>query len=124
MGIEDDLRTLIADSAVLDIPIYARYFPCGLPESVMVQRAGGYPIKAGIRRAGHIVTVMSASPDMARAAINLRTARDALITSIPADIGEAHYYTARALGDGMVRRKTARGEVYVDYVEMEVMASL
>ena len=67
---------------------------------------------------------MSASPDHTRAAINLRTARDALITSIPADIGEVHYYTARALGDGMVRRKTTRGEVYIEYVELEVMASL
>lgn len=123
MGIEDDLRTIIADSSVLDVPVYARYFPCDLPEAVMVQRAGGFPIKAGIRKAGHIITVMSASPDHTRAAINLRTARDALITSIPADIGEVHYYTARALGDGMVRRKTARGEVYVDYVELEVMAS-
>ena len=123
MGIEDDLRTLIADSAVLDIPVYARYFPCDLPESVMVQRAGGYPIKAGIRRAGHIITVMSASSDITRAAINLPVARDALITAIPADIGEVHYYIARARGDGTVKRKTAHGEVYVDYVEMEVVSS-
>lgn len=123
MGIEDDLRTIIADSSVLDVPVYARYFPSDLPDSVMVQRAGGHAIKSGIHKASHIITVMSASQDQRVASIRLRLARDTLITSIPADIGTVHYYTATALGDGMVRRKTARGEVYITYVELEVLSS-
>ena len=54
----------------------------------------------------------------------LRTARDALITNLPWTSASTHYYTARSLADGSLKRKALNGPRYIEYVDMEVVASL
>lgn len=119
--IEDDVRAIITGS--VDVPIYPRLIPSELPECVTVQYAGGRPVKAGIRKAVHIITLLAVSRDRQTAADRLRRVRNTLITSMPQDLGGIHYYTATALGDGSLRRKTASGPVYIEYTDLEVLSS-
>ena len=121
--IEDDLRDIIAD-AIPGIAVYSRQIPMDLPECVCVQEIGGSYVKGGIRRAAQRITVMAVSTCKATAENRLREARDALITCIPATVGGTHYYTAKSLADGSVKKKAARGPAYIEYVDMEVVASL
>lgn len=119
--IEDDVRTIISGS--VDVPVYPRLIPSELPECVAVQYAGGRPVKAGIRRAVHIITLLAVSKDRQVASDRLRQVRNTLITSMPAELGDIHYYTAIALGDGSLRRKTTAGPVYIEYTDLEVLSS-
>lgn len=115
------MRAII--NGTVDVPIYPRLIPSELPECIAVQYAGGRPVKAGIRRAVHIVTLLAVSRNRQAAADRLRQVRNALITSMPAEIGDTHYYTAIALGDGSLRRKTTAGPVYIEYTDLEVLSS-
>ena len=118
--IEDDLRILMGSIA---IPVYSRAIPLRADECISVQIAGGTPIMAGIRRASHTVTILSASRSKSNAMRNLAIARDFLITHIPADINGTHYYTATAVGDGSTQSRQANG-LFIEFCDMEVIASL
>ena len=121
--IEDDLRELIG-SELPGYSVYSRIIPIDLPQCIVVQEGAGQPSTASIRRATHRVTMMAVSQDKGTAANMLRTARDALIPGIPWTSATTHYYTARAMADGSVRRKALNGPRYIEYVDMEVVASL
>lgn len=121
--IEDDLRDMIADQ-LPGVPVYSRLIPLNLPECIVVQELGGEPSTAGIRRATHRVAVMAISASQRYAQDILRSARDILITGIPADRSGTHYYIARALADGHMARRTPAGPKYIESVDMEVVASL
>lgn len=118
--IEDDLRELMEPIAT---PVYSRVIPLRIDEALSVQVLGGHPIKAGIRRASHTVTILSASRSKANAMRNLAIARDFLITHIPADINGTHYYTATTLGDGSTQSRVVNG-LFIEFCDMEVVASL
>ena len=118
--IEDDLRLLMQSIAT---PVYSRLLPMRVDEALAVQVSGGYPIKAGIRRASHTVTLLSASRSKANAMRNLAIARDFLITHLPADINGTHYYTATTVGDGSTQSREVNGR-YIEFCDMEVVASL
>lgn len=118
--IEDDLRILMESIA---IPVYSRTIPLRADECLSVQAVGGTPISAGIRRASHTVTILSASRSKSDAMRNLAIARDFLITHIPADINGTHYYTAVPTGDGSTQSRQANG-LFVEFCDMEVVASL
>ena len=118
--IEDDLRLLMQSIAT---PVYSRILPLCVDEALAVQAVGGSPIKAGIRRASHTVTILSASRSKANAMRNLAIARDFLITHIPADINGTHYYTAVATGAGSTESRVVNG-LFVEFCDMEVVASL
>ena len=121
--IEDDLRTVIA-GAIPGISVYSRQIPPDLPECVCVQETGGSYLEGGIRRAVQRITVMACSTCKATAEDRLREARNALITGLPRTIGGTHYYLARSPQDGSLKRKAARGPVYIEFADMEVVASL
>lgn len=121
--IEDDLRDIIS-AQLPGVPVYSRLIPLNLPECIVVQELGGSYILGGIRRAAQTITVMAVSTCKATAENRLREARDALITRIPATVGGTHYYTAKSLADGSVKKKAARGPTYIEFVDMEVVASL
>ena len=121
--IEDDLRDIIS-AQLPGVPVYSRLIPLNLPECIVVQELGGTPSTAGIRRATHRVAVMAISASQRYAQDLLRSARDILITGIPADRSGTHYYTAKALADGHMARKTPHGPKYIESVDMEVVASL
>lgn len=121
--IEDDLRGIITGS--MDVPVYSRLIPTALPDCIMVAYAGGRAVKSGIRKARYLVTLYSVSPDRPTASARLRQARDALITALPSTTAAGvHYYYATAINEGGLKRKTSAGPVYLEYVDMEVMASL
>lgn len=120
--IEDDLRGLLADH--FDVDVVARLIPLEMREGIVVQTIGGRSSTAGIRRTYYQISVMGISADMGTASQRMREARDYLIASIPADIGDTHYYTAKALADGKLDFKTVNGPRYVEFVDMEVGASL
>jgi len=119
--IEDDLRLLMQSIA---IPVYSRLIPPRVDEALSVQVSGGYPVKAGIRRASHTVTILSVSRSKANAMRNLAIARDFLITHIPADVNGTHYYTAVPLADGNMLVKSPRGPTYIYHVTLEVVRQL
>lgn len=121
--IEDDLRTLLAES-MPGIRCYSRMIPLELPECITVQEIGGAPSTAGIRRAVHRISVMAISTDQATAQDRLRQARNAIIRGLPADIGGTHYYLATALADGSLKKKALNGPRYIEFTDMEVIASL
>ena len=121
--IEDDLRELIG-SELPGTAVYSRLIPMALPECIVVQSGAGAPTRASIRRAVHRITLMAVSSDEATASSLVHAARDALITGIPYDSASTHYYTARALTDGSLRRKAYDGPRYIMSVDMEVVASL
>lgn len=118
--IEDDLRTLLAGE--LDVAVYSRLFPIGMPESVMVQEIGGRSSTAGIRRNYRTISVMACSASRDAAGERMREARDILVRSIPADINGTHYYTAVPQADGSLWMKAERK--YVAYVDIEVGCSI
>lgn len=120
--IEDDLRGLLAEE--MDVDVYARLIPLGMPECVMVQEIGGHLVNSGIRRTSHTVTVMACSSNQATAVQRMKDARDLLTTGIPATIGGTHYYTAVPLADGSLKMKSVSGPKYVEFVDMTVEASL
>ncbi len=121
--IEDSLREIIA-AGFTTAPVYARLLPLPMPECVCVQVTGGRTVSAGIRRTRHAVTLMACSSDRGTAASLLREARNVLITSVPSDNDGVHFYTATALADGALKRKTPNGPRYVEYCDFEVVASL
>lgn len=121
--IEDDLRELIG-SKLPGKAVYSRLIPLTLPECIVVQANAGTPTTASIRRAIHRITLMAVSEDAGSAAQILRMARDAVITGLPFDSASTHYYTATTLADGSLKRKALNGPRYIEYVEMEVLASL
>lgn len=118
--IEDDLRLLMQSIA---IPVYSRLIPLRVDEALSVQVAGGYPVKAGIRRAVHTVTLLSVSRSKANAMRNLAIARDFLITHIPADVNGTHYYTVTTVGDGSTQSRQVNG-LFIEFCDLEVLASL
>lgn len=118
--IEDDLRGLLVDE--LDVDVYARLIPVGMPECVMVQEVGGRSSTAGIRRNYHTISVMACSADRETAGERMREARNILTTRIPAEINGTHYYTAVPLADGSLDMKAERK--YVTYCDIEVGCSL
>lgn len=120
--IEDDLRGLLADE--LDVDVYARLIPVGMPECAVVQNMGGSTARAGIRRAYYTVSIMGVSADRETAGQIMRKARNKLVRALPATVGTTHYYTAIPLADGKLNYKTNNGPKYVAYVDMEVGASL
>lgn len=120
--IEDDLRGLLADA--MDVDVYARLIPLGMPECVMVQEIGGRTSSAGIRRNYHTVSVMAVSISQASAIQRMKFARNFLTENIPADISGTHYYKARPLADGSLKMKSVNGPKYVEYCDIEVEASL
>ena len=121
--IEDDLRTLLSER-IPGVRIFSRMIPLDLPECITVQEIGGGYVKAGIRRAVQRVTVMAVSTSKATAEDRVRQARDELIKGLPSDIEGTHYYTARALADGSLKKKALNGPRYIEYVDLEVVASL
>ena len=121
--IEDDLRDIIAEN-LPGVAVYSRMIPIDLPECVCVQEIGGSYVLGGIHRARQTITVLAVSTCKAIAENRLREARDALITHIPATVGSTHYYTAKSLADGSLKKKAARGPAYIEFVDMEVVASL
>lgn len=118
--IEDDLRTMLASE--LDVDVYARLIPIGMPECVMVQEIGGRSSPAGIRRNYRTISVMACSADRETAGQRMREARNILTTRIPAEINGTHYYTAVPLADGSLDMKAERK--YVTYCDIEVGCSL
>ena len=120
--IEDDLRGLLAVD--MDVDVYARLIPSGMPECVMVQEVGGHAVDAGIRRTSHTISVMACSQDQETAGLLMRTARDLITEGIPATIDGTHYYTAVPLADGSLKMKATNGPRYVEYVDMQVVASI
>ena len=120
--IEDDLRGLLAPD--MDVDVYARLIPLGMPECVTVQEIGGQAVSAGIRRTSHTISVMAVSSDMETAGQRMRAARDLLTQGIPATIGNTHYYTAVPLADGSLKMKAVNGPRYIEYVDMQVVASI
>lgn len=121
--IEDDLRDIIGD-IIPGVAVYSRMIPPDLPECICIQEIGGSYIKGGIRRAAQRISVMAVSTCKATAENRLREARDAIITCLPATVGGTHYYTAKSLADGSVKKKAARGPAFIEYVDMEVLVSL
>lgn len=120
--IEDDLRGLLAEE--MDVDVYARLIPLGMPECVMVQEIGGQALNAGIRRTSHTISVMACSQDQETAGQLMRAARNLITAGIPATIGNTHYYTAVPLADGSLKMKASNGPRYVEYVDMQVVASI
>lgn len=120
--IEDDLRNLLASE--FDVDVIARILPSEMTEGIVVQEIGGRSSKAGIRRNYHLVSVMGISMTKETASQRMKAARDYLITHIPMTVGGTHYYTARAQADGKLDYVTLNGPRYVEFVDMEVGASL
>jgi hypothetical protein len=120
--IEDDLRGLLDDA--MDVDVYSRLIPLDLPECVTVQEIGGDHVDAGIRRTSHTITVMAVSSVQATAIQRMKFARNYLIRNIPATIGATHYYTAVPMADGSLKMKALNGPRYVEYVDMQVVASI
>ena len=120
--IEDDLRGLLAED--MDVDVYARLIPLGMPECVMVQEIGGQSVMGGVHRASHTITVMACSSSIETAGQRMRAARDLLTQGLPATIGGTHYYTAVPLADGSLRMKAVNGPRYIEYVDMTVEASI
>lgn len=120
--IEDDLRDLLNDG--FDVTVCARLIPEEMTEGIVVQKVGGRPSLAGIRRAYHLISVMGVSLDEETAGQRMRAARDYLTTHIPADVGQVHYYTAVPRADGSLMTKTENGPRYVEFVDMEVGCSI
>jgi len=121
--IEDDLRDIIAGT-IEGTPVYSRMIPAPLPECIVVQRIGGSPVYSGIRKAREVVTVMAVSTSKALAEDLVREAADIIITSMPHDTTSGHYYTATALADGSLMKKSRNGPAYIEYIDLEVLASL
>lgn len=121
--IEDDIRDLLS-AQIPDVAIYSRLIPMALPECIVVQELGGTPSTAGIRRATYRITLLAISASQ-RYAQDLRdTVRNKLITHLPADHAGTHYYLARPLNNGGLRRKTPAGPKFIEYADLEVVASL
>lgn len=120
--IEDDLRGLLADA--MDVDVYARMIPMELPECVVVQEIGGEKVDAGIRRNRHTISVMAVSYSQASAIQRMKAARNFLTTHIPTTVSGTHYYTAKALADGSLKRKSLNGPKYIEFVDMTVEASI
>lgn len=121
--IEDDLRDLL-ETQLPGTDVYARMIPLTLPECVVVQEMGGAPSSSSIRRAEHTVTLMAVSRDRSTAIRRLRAARDALVSCIPFDSADSHYYTAVSVADGSLKRKALNGPAYIEYVDLRVVVSL
>ena len=120
--IEDDLRGLLAED--IDVDVYARLIPLGLPECVMVQEIGGQIIGGGVHRTRHTITVMACSSNIETAGQRMREARNLLTAGLPATINGTHYYTAVPLADGSLKMKANNGPRYIEYVDMSVEASI
>lgn len=120
--IEDDLRGLLAED--IDVDVYARLIPLGLPECVMVQKIGGQIIGGGVHRTRHTITVMACSSNIETAGQRMREARNLLTAGLPATIGNTHYYTAVPLADGSLKMRANNGPRYIEYVDMSVEASI
>lgn len=121
--IEDDLRDIIAGE-IEGTPVYSRMIPMTLPECIVVQRIGGTPVYSGIRKARETVTVMAVSTSKALAEDLVRTAADIITKAMPTDTASGHYYTATALADGSLKKKSRNGPAYIEFIDMEVLASL
>jgi len=120
--IEDDLRGLLAED--IDVDVYARLIPLGLPECVMVQEIGGQIIGGGVHRTRHTITVMACSSNIETAGQRMREARNLLTAGLPATINGTHYYTAVPLADGSLKMRANNGPRYIEYVDMSVEASI
>lgn len=123
--IEDDLRTIV-ESGMDGIPVYARLIPLALPECVSVQLVGGAPMTTTIRKSRHTVSLMAVSDDRAKADRIMRTARDTLVSAMPCDSEDTHFYHAQPLGEGCIEqvRPAGDGVAYISFVDLEVLASL
>lgn len=121
--IEDDIREVLGH-ALPGTDVYARLIPLTLPECVTIQSLGGTPSTSSIRRATHRVTVMACSHDRDRSLTMCREARDALIKACPFDTADAHYYLAKPLASGSLKKQTLNGPAYVEFTDLEVLVSL
>lgn len=121
--IEDDIRGVIGQ-ALAGVDVYARLIPSTLPDCVTIQSLGGTPSTSSIRRATHRISVMACTQDRGRSIALCREARDALITACPFDTANAHYYNARAMAEGSIKKVTLNGPSYIEFVDMEVLVSL